>query len=202
MAMPGKYTVRLKTPTTSEERPLELIPDPLAPSLDYGKRKETIGTMFGMVEELGFLEGRVRALRDSTQQRTVWVKNKGTKAKLTKYAEQLDAFHKTLTETIESRGITGEEKLRARVGRIYVTTVFTDQPPTESTLKRMLFLQEELKRVQALADGHFKQLANLNNDLKKEKLGALRILDKEAFLKAYDAPAAMTKSGLMELMKE
>lgn len=201
MAAPGKYTIRMKTPTATDERVLELIPDPLAPNLDYVQRKEKVQTMFAMVEELGFLEGRVKALRDSTSQRAALVKNLKTKAKLIKYAEQLDAFRKTLTETIESKGITGEEQLRARVGRIYVTTVFTDQPPTESTLKRMVFLQGEIERAKASGEGFFAQLIALNSDLKKEKIAPLAVLDKEAFLKAYDAPASMSKSGIMEALE-
>jgi photosystem II stability/assembly factor-like uncharacterized protein len=201
MAAPGKYTIRMKTPTATDERVLELIPDPLAPNLDYAKRQEQTQTMMAMVEELGFLEGRVKILRDSANQRATLVKNMKTKAKLTKYAEQLDAFRKTLTETIESKGITGEEQLRAKVGRIYVTTVLTDQPPTESTLKRMVFLQGEIERVKAQGEGFFTQLTSLNNDLKKEKIAPLAVLDKEAFLKAYDAPATMSKSGLMEAVK-
>jgi photosystem II stability/assembly factor-like uncharacterized protein len=201
MAAPGKYTIRMKTPTATDERVLELIPDPLAPNLDYVQRKEKVQTMFAMVEELGFLEGRVKALRDSTSQRAALVKNLKTKTKLIKYAEQLDAFRKTLTETIESKGITGEEQLRARVGRIYVTTVFTDQPPTESTLKRMVFLQGEIVRAKASGEGFFAQLIALNSDLKKEKIAPLAVLDKEAFLKAYDAPASMSKSGIMEALE-
>jgi photosystem II stability/assembly factor-like uncharacterized protein len=201
MAAPGKYTIRMKTPTATDERVLELIPDPLAPNLDYAQRKEKVQTMFAMVEELGFLEGRVKALRDSTNQRAALVKNLKTKTKLIKYAEELNAFRKTLTETIESKGITGEEQLRARVGRIYVTTVFTDQPPTESTLKRMVFLQGEIERAKASGEGFFAQLIALNSDLKKEKIAPLAVLDKEAFLKAYDAPASMSKSGLMEALE-
>ncbi len=201
MASPGKYSVRMKTPTTMEARVLDLIPDPLAPTMDYTKRKETINTMFGMVEELGLLEGQVKTLRDSTNQRAAVAKSKNVKAKLTKYGEQLDVFHRTLTETIVSSGITGEEKLRAKVGRIYVMTVFTDQPPTQSTLNRMAFLQGEIKRAQAEGAEYFTQLTNLNNDLKKEKLSPLSVLDKAGFLKAYDAPTSMSKSGLIEAVK-
>lgn len=201
MATPGKYTIRMKTPTTTDERVLELIPDPLAARMDASQRQKQIDSMFVMVEQLGFLEARVRALRDSTNQRAGLVKNKGAKAKLTKFAEQLDAFHKTLTETIESKGITGEEQLRAKVGRIYVTTVITDLPPTASTLNRMAFLQGELQRVEAVGEGYFNQLSSLNNDLKKEKLMPLSVLDKATFLKSFDSPAPMSKSGLMEAVQ-
>ncbi len=201
MAPPGKYTIRLKTPTTTEERTLELTPDPLAPNLDYAKRKETITSLFAMVEELGFLEGRVKALKDSTDQRVALVTNKNTKLKLTKFSEQLTTFRKTLTETNEAKGITGEEKLRAFIGRVYVMTVISDLAPTQSTLNRMVFLQSELQRMQATADGYFQQLTALNADLKKEKRAPLVVLDKEAFLKGYNAPAGTSKAGLWEMLE-
>jgi photosystem II stability/assembly factor-like uncharacterized protein len=201
LVSPGKYIVRLKTPSSTDERPLELIPDPLAPGLDYAKRKQAADEMFGLVEELGFLVGRVQALKDSTDRRVGLVKNKNARTKLTQYSAKLEDFRKTLTETIESKGITGEEKLRARVGRVYVLTQISDLPPTESTIQRTAFLKGEVKKAQDMANGYFQELTVLNADLKKEKLAPLGTIDRETFLKNYNAPAAMSKAGLLEAVR-
>lgn len=200
MAMPGNYRARLTTPTLTDECTLTLIPDPLSPGLDYAKRSDISSALFNMVEELGFLEARVHALKDSTEHRAGLVKNKGLKAKLAKYTADLDALRKTLTETQESKGITGEEKLRAFIGRLYVFTEISDLPPTESTLQRMAFLKSELAQSQSKAAALFAQLTTLNTDLKKEKAGAINLLDKEAFIKNYNAPAGISKSGLEKLL--
>ncbi len=173
LVTPGKYAVRLKTPTTTDERALELIADPLSPGLDYAKRQKNAAEMFAMVEELGRLVDRVQAMKDTVDQRTALTKNKKTKDKLAQHSAKLETFRKTLTETKESKGITGEEKLRVLIGRVYVLTQISDLPPTESTIQRMIYLKGELKKAQDTAVAHFKELSTLNADLKKEKLPLL-----------------------------
>jgi len=72
--------------------------------------------------------------------------------------------------------------------------------PTESTNKRMVFLQNEMKKHQATAADLFKRTETLNAGLKKEKLAPLTILDQEGFQKSYNAPAQGGKSGWEEEM--
>jgi hypothetical protein len=202
MAVPGKYKIRLKTPTVTDEGVLELVPDPIAPDLDYKKRETISKTLFGMVEELGFLVAKVQALKDSSNTRVALVKDKKLKTNLTQLSTDLENLRKLLTETIESKGITGEEKMRVFIGRLYVMTESSDQLPTESTIKRMAFLQEEMKKHQATAADLIKRTEALNAGLKKEKLAPLTILAQETFLKNYNAPAQGGKSGWEELMDE
>lgn len=201
MAVPGKYKIRLKTPTVTDEGVLELIPDPISPNLDYAKRHEISHNLFGMVEELGLLVAKVHALKDSTEKRVPLVKNKKLKTNLTQYAVELEAFRKTLTETIESKGITGEEKLRVLIGRLYVYAENSDLLPTESSLKRMAFLRGELNTAQTKGADYFKRLDAFNAELKKDKLPPLTLIDKETFVKTYNAPAAAGKSQLERLLR-
>lgn len=201
MATPGKYKARLKTPTVTDEVTLELVPDPLAPGLDYGKRHATSQKLFGMVEELGYLVAKVQALKDSVEKRQPLAKNKKLKVNLTQYATDLEAFRKTLTETNESKGITGEEKLRVQIGRVYVMTEISDLPPTEASLQRMTFLRGELDKAQATGEGLFKRTEALNAELKKDKLSPLSFLTKDVFAKSFGAPASMGKSELLKAVQ-
>ena len=201
MAVPGKYKARLKTPTVTDEVALELVPDPLAPGLDYAKRYETSHKLYGMVEQLGYLVAKVQALKDSVEKRQPLAKNKKLKASLVQYATDLEAFRKTLTETNESKGITGEEKLRVQIGRVYVMTEISDQPPTEASLQRMTFLSSELDKAQTTGEGLFKRAEALNAELKKDKLSPLSFLTKEAFVQSYGAPASMGKSELLKAVQ-
>jgi hypothetical protein len=196
MALPGALKVRLKTPTVTDENKLDLIPDPLATEHNYAKRHETSGQLFKMVEDLGFLVARVQSLKDSTNVLAAAAKGKGLKTKLTQYADKLETFRKTLTETKESKGITGEEKMRVFIGRLYVYTESSDLLPTEPTLKRTDFMQGELKKAQETGEGYFKEINTLNGDLKKEKLRPLTLLDFDSFVKTYNAPKQMSKMEL------
>jgi len=194
LALPGTYTVRLKAGEFTDEGSLQLIPDPLQPELDYAKKRAISDGLFDMVEDLGLLEAQVRSLKDSTDQRIGSATDKKLKASLTQFSDKLDAFRKTLTETIESKGITGEQQLRARIGRLYVYTEFSDNMPTQSIVDGSKVLRDELRQAQASAEGYFKKdLSAVNAALAKAKLPTLQLLDKASWEKqsAGSAPAAI-----------
>ena len=203
LALPGTYSVRLKAGEFSDQGTLQLIPDPLQPELDYAKKRGISDGIFEMVEELGLLEAQVRNLKDSTDQRLLSVKDKKLKAELSTLSTNLDAFRKTLTETIESKGITGEQQLRARLGRLYVYTEFSDNMPTQSILDGSKSIREELKQVQAKAATYFKKdLPAINTALLKAKLKPLVVIEKSDWqLQNGQAPPAVIKPSWQELVK-
>lgn len=182
LALPGDYRVRLRAGEFMDEGTLKLIPDPLQPELDYAKKRAISDDFFKMVEELSLLEAQVRNLKDSTDLRMASAKDAKLKSELSKLSGNLDAFRKTLTETIESKGITGEQQLRARVGRLYVYTEFSDNMPTQSLTDGAKVVKEELQQAHLKADGIFKKdLAAVNAALKKAKLSPLQVIDKAAW---------------------
>jgi photosystem II stability/assembly factor-like uncharacterized protein len=179
LVLPGTYKVRLKAGEFNDEGSIQLVPDPLQPELDYAKKRAISDGLFEMVEDLGLLEAQVRNLKDSTDQRIALVKDKKLKTELTKLSTNLDAFRKTITETIESKGITGEQQLRARIGRLYVYTEFSDNMPTQSLVEGAKVVREELQQAQSKADVYFKKdLTAINAALAKAKLSPLRVIGK------------------------
>ena len=204
LALPGNYTVRLKAAEFTDEAMINLVPDPLQPGMDYTKKRSISDGLFDMVEDLGLLVAQVQNLKDSTDQRVAVAKDKKLKAELTKLSDQLETFRKTLTETIESKGITGEQQLRARVGRLYVYTEFSDNMPTQSVQDGQKTLSEELKQAHTKADGFFKKdLAVVNASLAKAKLRPLVILDKNEWVKQNgDAASAVIRPNWRALVEE
>jgi hypothetical protein len=199
LALPGAYQVRLKAGDFTDTGTLQLIPDPVQPDLDYARRNAISKELFGLVEDLGLLVAQVQSAKDTADRRAAVVKDKALKTKLTQYSANLEAFRKTLTETIESKGITGEQQLRAKLGKLYVFTEFSDDLPTSSVLDRKEVIREELRQAHAKADGLFgKELAALNSGLRKEKLGEIEVLDRAAFERGYEVGGKPTGSGNME----
>jgi photosystem II stability/assembly factor-like uncharacterized protein len=194
MALPGIYKVRLKADKVTDEGTLTLIPDPLQPDLDYAKRHALSNQIFKAVESLGLLEAQVRLLRDSTGQRAGSIRDKKTKAGLQALHTELTAFHKTLTETIESKGITGEQQLRARLGKFYVLTEMSDEMPTQSVIQGFQAIQEEQTAAQVRAEGYFARARALESALKKEKQRPLQIINVSDFEKNYEKPASPAKT--------
>ncbi len=206
MALPGIYSVRLKAGNFTDDGELTLVPDPLQPELDYNKRKEISDDLFQLVEKLGLLVAQVQNAKDSAEQRAAVVKDKKLKNNLLQFSTNLESFRKTLTETIESKGITGEKQLRARIGRLFLFTEISDELPTQSVVDGIKTMQEELHKAQDKADVFFgKDMVTLNNGLRKEKLRPLEVIDRAAFLRQYDkttSPATKVDKPWFELVKE
>ena len=203
LVQPGVYKVKLTAGKFTDEGTLTLVPDPLHPGLDYAKRSSISQELFNMVEDLGLLVAQVQNLKDSTDVRAAKVKDKKLKTKLTDYSAALETFRKTLTETIESKGITGEQQLRARVGRLYAFAEISDDLPTQSTLDGAKARREDLKQAHAKADGMFgKELAALNAGLQKEKLPALVVLDKAEWEKQVGGAPAVKPGGMEKLLRK
>jgi photosystem II stability/assembly factor-like uncharacterized protein len=184
---PGTYTVVVKAGAYYDKSTLTLLPDPLQPELDYAKRREVSDKVFKMVEELGLLEAQVRNLKDSTDQRLKAAKDKKLAANLSAFSKELEEFRKTITETIESKGITGEQQLRSRVGRHYMFGEMSDNMATKSVQDGTPLVQEELKEAQTkAADMMEKGLGKVNKGLVKEGLGGLKVLNEEEWRKMVD----------------
>jgi len=179
LVLPGTYTVRLRAGEWVDEGSIVLVPDPLQPDLDYVKKRAISDEFYGMVEELGLLEAQVRNLKDSTDRRLAMVTDKKLKANLTQLSTKLGEFRKTLTETVESKGITGEQQLRARVGRLYVYTEFSDEMPTQSQVAGAPLIRQDLSAAQTKATEYFnKDLKAVNAGLAKAKLPLLKVTEK------------------------
>ena len=194
MVVPGTYQVRVKAGDFADAGTLTLTPDPLQPDLDYPKRRALSDDLFNLVEDLGLLETQVRNLKDSTNQRLAATKDKKLIASLSQYSAKLDAFRKTLTETIESKGITGEKQLRARIGALYLFTEMSDELPTASVMEGATVQRGELQEAHTKANVFFKKdLAAINATLQKAKLRPLTVIDRAEWLRQADknAPAAL-----------
>jgi hypothetical protein len=172
------------------------------PELDYVGHRAKSSEFFALVEDLALLEAQVQNLKDSSDQRLKMVKDKKLKASLTQLSSNLDAFRKTLTETIESKGITGEQQLRARIGRLYVFSELSDNMVTKSVLDGAVVIKEELQQAHTKAEGYFtKDLAALNAGLQKEKLRPLSVLSKNAWEKQVGSGAPTTNGNWRDLLE-
>jgi nitrate reductase beta subunit len=196
LVLPGTYNVKVKAGDFSDVGTLILLPDPLQPDLDYAKRRATSDEIFGLVEDLGLLVAQVQNLKDSADQRLTLTKGKKLTSDLTEFSKKLEEFRKTLTETVESKGITGEQQLRARLGKLYVFAEMSDNLVTKSVLDGVSVIREELQQAHTKAGVFFgKELEALNAALKKEKILPLVVIDQEAWNKQSGASVPASGKG-------
>ena len=183
---PGTYTARLIKGADTLETNIEIRYDPRYPHTEADRRlqHETVMKLYHMQERLAYLAAAVTEARDAARERAEALKKGDGLAKdLRRFADELDALHKTLVAT-RSGAITGEEQLRERVVSLFGAVNSYGGRPTQSQLQRVGTLEQELGDANARFQRVIaKRLGSLNSKLKKKKLAEIEILTEEAFRK-------------------
>ncbi len=181
----GTYKVRLIKAKDTINGEVTLVGDPRSPhtAADRAQQQRTAMQIYRDLERLTWVAEQAGAARDGARKRAEPLKPKESlRTSLEGFAAKLDEFGKSLAATSEGGGITGEQKLRERMGSLYGAINGYDGKPTESQLARLSNLQEELEaavtRWQELSG---KDLPGLNTQLSKRSLEPIVPLDFEAW---------------------
>ncbi|MEO6166583.1 MAG: hypothetical protein ABIO46_04425, partial [Chitinophagales bacterium] len=182
----GTYNVKLIKGDKSFDGKVVLQIDPksIHSAADRGMQRKTVSEMYGMIEELGFMNQQLINLNDSISKIKPAVKDKKLQQTLKVLSDSLTATRKSLVATKEGTAITGEERLRERMGSLYGSVMFYEGKPTDSQMDRFNGLKYDMdvaqKRIAKIYDG---QLPKVNTTLKKSGLNELKPLMKEDFVK-------------------
>lgn len=197
LAKPGTYQIKLTAGNKVVDSKIELIPDPKSgiTAEQREQRYKTGAELYKMVEDLAYLTAQVKGLQDSINIRMPLVKNPKLKAEMQGLHDKLEGLRKEIVATKESSGITGEERLRERIGKLYILVENQDSKPTDSQIERSQTLKTELKQSETTAQTHFALLPKINAQLSKAKIAPLAILEKAQFEKKNDAPARVGGGG-------
>jgi hypothetical protein len=199
--VPGDYMVRLTRGTEVTTTKVKVVQDPRSKytAEDRAQQFRTAKALYDMMGDLTYLTDAVIDTRKQvgTAADKLPATDPGRKT-IKAYADDLDALRNTLSATREGM-LTGEEKLRERLGTLYGTVNSYDGPPSGSQLQNMELMQKELAeaaaRFKALND---KSLAGVNTALAKAKLPAVAPISREEWQKRLDAgPGGAGKGGLL-----
>jgi hypothetical protein len=178
----GTYKVKLTKGTERFDSQIQLNPDPTVPysAADRKLQFETSMKLYRMQERLAFLADQITGARDQAKDRAAKLKKGEDLTKsLTRFADQLDALHKSIVATKEG-WLTGEEQLRERVVELYLFVSLHAGRPTESQLGRLNVLNNELDQANQKYEGIIsKELEPLNSKLSGKKLEPIKLLTKE-----------------------
>jgi photosystem II stability/assembly factor-like uncharacterized protein len=172
---PGRYTVRLIRNTDTLTAPLVIQPDPRT-THTVAERAQQYQEAVRLADLMGELTVTTESLIDARDQAgdrigKLPVKDR-VRAMAERFSTSLDGVRGELTSVKEAGGaITGEEKLREKIGDLYGNVNSFDGLPTKSQLTRRIVLDQDFrvsaKKFEEILE---KQLPALNEALKGKKL--------------------------------
>ena len=148
---------------------------------DRNKRHEVVMEAYNMLEDLAFLDNQIKEIRDQSIQ--ISDSTSGSLAKKLKtLSAEVDAIRKEMMATKVGR-ITGEERLRERLGEIYGGVMGYDGAPTQSQIVGLEELKLQQKEFEnQVAEIIEKQVQPLNKKIEKAGYSLISITDKEKFM--------------------
>jgi hypothetical protein len=172
----GTYTVKLIKGKKTLTGSVELVPDPRSPhsAEDRKLQQKTALDLYHMLERMTYLVDSITDLRDQARARAAKLPDRSRTAKrLTAYADSLEQFRGTLVSTSEAGWLSGEERLREKLGNLYGGINSYTGRPTKSQLDRLGVLRDQLEK--AFTD--FDALAGQRDDYTRSPAREARSAD-------------------------
>lgn len=182
---PGEYRVRIVKGDQATEGKVKVIWDPSSrhSEEDRDLRHEKLMMAYRLLEELAFTDRQITGIRDQAKQKAERTRSRATRKLLTELAGRMDQWHAEIVPVKEGQ-ITGEIRLRERLGDIYSGIMSYQGRPTRSQTERLDLLQSEVERYGAqISQVTGKGLPLINQKLEEEGIGVVNVLSLEDYRK-------------------
>ncbi len=183
----GTYKVVLTAGEKTYTGNLEIINDPDSPysAEDLAVRNELITKAFKMHEDLAYTVYNITKIKDQTNK---YVEaGKLDESTGNEFISKLEELRKECVSTSEAKvmsQLTGEERLRENISKLYTNTNYFGGRPTEQQIDRAENLSDELVNVDKKADEIYsKYLIKINSELKSNGAEELKLIPKDEFEK-------------------
>ena len=184
---PGDYTVKIIKGDKTYSGKISIKFDPKIPH-SVAEREiqyETLMKAYDALENLAFLDKQVMEIKDKSSKAL-----KGLKKDLQLYNTLSDLstgmgdLHKNLVATNPSQ-LSGEERLREKLGDIYSAVLGYQGKPTESQIERLKVLTTDLANKRNIVNEILnKKIPAINDQLKNLKVEPIKIITREEFDKS------------------
>ncbi len=190
----GTYDIKLVKGKKTYEGEVTLVPDPRSPhsAEDRALAQRTGMALYHDLADLTYLVDAVTAVRDSARARASELGERNRLANdLNAWADELEAFRAGIVSTSEAGWLSGDEKLREKLGDLYGAVTGYDGRPTDSQLSYKTELEGQLEAAQQkLHDLTGARLAELNRKLEGRKLEPITVPTREEWEKKQEAAGA------------
>ncbi len=185
----GTYTVKLNKGDSTYKGQVTIKNDPRSPHSKAAREKqhETVMKAYHLLEDLAYLDHKVKAIRDQADSLSGVEKVRDAlQDRLRSLRNEMDSVHKKLTAT-KTGGITGEQELRGKVGSIYGDVMGYKGRPTDSQIERLNNLEQTIRSIESdINEWIDTDLADLNEQIQNKDVGPISIPSREAFESGND----------------
>jgi photosystem II stability/assembly factor-like uncharacterized protein len=181
---PGEYKIRLIKNHDSIETKIKLLPDPksIFSIEDRTIRQNVLMKAYHMLESLAYLDRQVKEIRDKSTAASIGSPNLLAK-KLHAIASQMDTLHVKMVSVKEGK-VTGEEKLREKIGFIYGSVMSFPGRPTDSQIAGLDLLSDEVNSTKIKINQILStDLESINKELVLQNKPAIKVISEEDFMK-------------------
>ncbi len=181
---PGKYIVKVFKNGKVYETTIRLLANPRLPYTiaDQHLRFHTIMNAYNMLEKLTYVDAMTVDLMRQARQKAKKADAKTAK-KLRAFANQLETIHKTLVATKVGR-ITGEERIREKLGSLYSDVMMFKGRPTQSQIDGINFLGSQIDKYEAQTQKIYQKLQKLNKKLQDQGIKPIEAKSRKDYLKS------------------
>jgi photosystem II stability/assembly factor-like uncharacterized protein len=187
---PSVYTVKMTKGDKVYTSQINVVLDPRAKyGVDERKQQYALVTrLAGMLNHMSWAVDSIMGVRDGARERAAKLKaNDPLRSRLVQLASQADSLRSKIVATKEGGMITGEERLREFLGGLYGDVNGYDGRPTDSQVARAEVLGRELEDVIAqFRTLSGQQLAAVNRQLERKKLGAIKLIPEQEWQALQD----------------
>jgi len=196
--LPGVYTIKMTKADKAYTSKLEVVLDPRAKyGLEDRKAQfDLVTKISAMLNHMSWAVDSIIGVRDGARMRAANLgANDPLRQRLIQLSEKADAVRSKIVATKEGGMITGEERLREYLGRLYGDVNGFEGRPTDAQVERANALGKELEDVirefRTLTD---QQMPPLNRQLERKKLGEIKIISEQEWQAAQNAAAGPSSS--------
>jgi len=186
----GTYTVKLVRANDTLTTQVELVADPRSPHKpeDRAAQRELAHRLYRDLEQLTYVVDAIIDARDQARARAEKLgKGDALGKKLGVTADRLDDLRRSIVSVREGGQITGDEKLREKLGTLYGGVNGYEGRPTNSQLRYADVLEGEMAAAQKEFDALTgKEMITLNAGLITKKLDPVKTMSHEDWQKRQE----------------
>ncbi len=181
---PGEYTVKIIKGDKTYTGKITLKFDPKIPHslADRNLQYATLMKAYNALEDLAFLDKQVTDIRDKADKTLSGLeKDEDVYQKLSGISNDMNNLHKELVAT-NPNPLSGEERLREKLGDIYSDVLGYQGKPTQSQIDRLNVLTVDLDKKRGTVNELLnKTIPDINIQLAELKVSPIKIITKEEF---------------------